>query len=55
MTSIVVVGGGIGGISTAYELEAELGGQAEITLISNNTYFQFTPSFWSKHCLKLIF
>ena len=44
MTSIVVVGGGIGGISAAYELEAELGGQAEITLISNNTYFQFTPS-----------
>ncbi len=44
MTSIVVVGGGIGGISTAYELRAELGPQAEITLISNNSYFQFTPS-----------
>ncbi len=44
MTSIVVVGGGIGGVSTAYELRAELGPQAEITLISNNSYFQFTPS-----------
>ena len=44
MTSIVVLGGGIGGISAAYELRAELGAQAEITVISNNSYFQFTPS-----------
>ncbi len=44
MTSIVVLGGGIGGISAAYELQAEFGTQAEITVISNNSYFQFTPS-----------
>lgn len=44
MTQVVVLGGGIGGVSMAYELKALLKKKAEVTLISNNSYFQFTPS-----------
>ncbi len=44
MTSVVVLGGGIGGISVAYDLHGEFGGRVNITLISNKDYFQFTPS-----------
>lgn len=44
MARITVLGAGIGGISMAYELKKALGGEHAITLISNNPYFQFTPS-----------
>lgn len=44
MAHIVVLGAGVGGISAAYELKAELGRHHKITLISNTPYFQFTPS-----------
>lgn len=45
MTHIVVLGAGIGGVSMAYELRDHIGPKnAKFTLVSNNDYFQFTPS-----------
>lgn len=44
MAHIVVLGGGIGGISAAYDLKARLGRSHQITLVSAVPYFQFTPS-----------
>ena len=41
---IVVVGGGIGGLATAYNLR-RLAKDMRITLISNRPYFGFTPAF----------
>lgn len=44
MTHAVIMGGGIGGISMAYELRHHLGREADITLVSDRETFQFTPS-----------
>lgn len=45
MTHIVVLGAGIGGVSMAYELRDHIGPEnAKFTLVSDNDYFQFTPS-----------
>ena len=44
MAKIVVVGAGIGGMSAAYELRAELGKGHEITLVGQGPEFGFTPS-----------
>jgi sulfide:quinone oxidoreductase len=44
MARIIVLGAGIGGISMAYELKEAIGRQHTVTLVSNNSYFQFTPS-----------
>ena len=44
MARIIVLGAGIGGISMVHELNAELGREHSITLINDNSYFQFTPS-----------
>lgn len=44
MAHIVVLGGGIGGVSAAYEIKNELRKGDTLTVISANTYFQFTPS-----------
>jgi sulfide:quinone oxidoreductase len=44
MARIVILGAGIGGIPMAYELREKLGREHTITLVSNNPYFQFTPS-----------
>jgi len=44
MSTIVVLGGGIGGLSAAFELKDELGEQHEIVLVSDREYFEFTPS-----------
>jgi sulfide:quinone oxidoreductase len=44
MSTIVVLGGGIGGLSTAFELKDELGGAHEIVLVSDQQDFEFTPS-----------
>ncbi|HXW72417.1 MAG TPA: FAD-dependent oxidoreductase [Methylocella sp.] len=44
MTEIVVLGAGIGGISMAYELRAQIGRKAAITLLSDSDWFQFVPS-----------
>jgi sulfide:quinone oxidoreductase len=44
MSTIVVLGGGIGGLSAAFELKDELGGAHEIVLVSDQPHFEFTPS-----------
>ena len=44
MSTIVVLGGGIGGLSAAFELKDELGGSHEIILVSDQEHFEFTPS-----------
>lgn len=44
MARIVVMGGGIGGISQVYELRKSLGKQHEIMLVGDSDRFEFTPS-----------
>jgi sulfide:quinone oxidoreductase len=44
MAHIVVLGAGIGGMPTAYELRAALGREHRITVINAVDYFQFVPS-----------
>jgi sulfide:quinone oxidoreductase len=44
MSTIVVLGGGIGGLSAAFELKDELGDQHEVVLVSDQDHFEFTPS-----------
>jgi sulfide:quinone oxidoreductase len=44
MSHIVVLSGGIGGVSCAYELKKTVRKQDRITLVSNKPFFQFTPS-----------
>ena len=44
MAQIVVLGGGIGGVSCAYELKNSVRREDKVTLVSNKPYFQFTPS-----------
>lgn len=44
MAHIVVLGGGIGGVSCAYELKQAIRSEDRITLVSNKPFFQFTPS-----------
>ena len=44
MAHIVVLGGGIGGVSCAYELKKTVRKQDRVTLVSNQPLFQFTPS-----------
>jgi len=43
-TKIVIIGAGIGGISQAFELKDALGKRAEILLVNDGRYFEFTPS-----------
>ena len=44
MSGIVVLGGGIGGLSAAFELKDVLGKRHKITLVSDQADFEFTPS-----------
>ncbi len=44
MAEIVVMGAGLGGIPTVFELKEKVKKEDNVTLISNNPYFQFTPS-----------
>ena len=44
MAEVVILGAGIGGVPMAYEMKAELRKEDNLTVISNNPYFQFTPS-----------
>lgn len=44
MANIVILGAGIGGLPMAYDLKKEIRGGDKITVVSNNSYFQFTPS-----------
>ena len=47
MAHVVVMGAGIGGMPAAYEMKdalKKLGGEHEVTVVSNVDYFHFTPS-----------
>lgn len=44
MSHIVILGGGIGGVSAAYEIKKAIRGEDRVTLVSNKPFFQFTPS-----------
>jgi sulfide:quinone oxidoreductase len=44
MKKIVVLGAGIGGVPAAFELRDLVGRKAEITVVSDQPYFQFVPS-----------
>ena len=44
MTTIIVLGAGIGGMCAAYELRAALGGGHAITVVGEASAFSFTPS-----------
>ena len=44
MAHIVVLGGGIGGVSCAYEVKQVVRREDRVTLVSNKSFFQFTPS-----------
>lgn len=44
MAHIVVLGAGLGGSIQAFEIRESIGSGHKITCISNNPYFQFTPS-----------
>lgn len=44
MANIVILGAGVGGLPMAYDMKLEMRSEDNITVISNNSYFQFTPS-----------
>lgn len=44
MATVVVVGAGLGGMSAAYELKAELGKKHEVILVNDKPDFEFNPS-----------
>jgi len=44
MVHVVVLGAGLGGTLQAYELKGTLNKDDRVTVISNKSYFQFTPS-----------
>jgi len=44
MAHIVILGAGTGGMPMAYEMKALVGKKHDVTVVSENDYFQFTPS-----------
>ena len=44
MASIVVLGAGIGGMSAAYEIRADLDSTHTVTVVGEDEKFSFTPS-----------
>ena len=44
MAHIVVLGAGIGGMTMAYEMREDARPEDKVTVISNHSFFQFTPS-----------
>lgn len=44
MAHIVILGAGIGGLNAAYDMKEQVGPKDKVTVISDNPYFQFTPS-----------
>jgi len=44
MAHIVILGGGIGGMTAAYDMKEQVGPHDKVTVISEHPYFQFTPS-----------
>ncbi len=44
MADILILGAGVGGVPMAFEMREEMRREHTLTVISNNHYFQFTPS-----------
>ncbi len=44
MARIVILGAGIGGMSMAYEMREEARAEDKVIVVSNHSFFQFTPS-----------
>ncbi|MDI6749673.1 MAG: NAD(P)/FAD-dependent oxidoreductase [Pseudomonadota bacterium] len=44
MAHIVILGGGIGGMTAAYDMKEQVGPNDKVTVVSEHPYFQFTPS-----------
>jgi len=44
MAHIVILGAGLGGMTMAYEMKEHARAQDKVTVISNHSFFQFTPS-----------
>lgn len=44
MAHIVILGAGIGGLNAAYDMKEQVGPHDKVTVVSDNPYFQFTPS-----------
>jgi sulfide:quinone oxidoreductase len=44
MAHIVIMGAGVGGMPTAYELKEKVGNNHQVTVINSVDYFQFVPS-----------
>ena len=44
MTRVCVLGGGLGGVSMAYDLRKTLPKGTEITVVAERDHFEFTPS-----------
>jgi sulfide:quinone oxidoreductase len=44
MAHIVILGAGIGGLNAAYDMKEHVGSNDKVTVVSENPYFQFTPS-----------
>jgi sulfide:quinone oxidoreductase len=44
MAHIVILGGGIGGMTAAYDIKEQVGSSDKVTVVSEHSYFQFTPS-----------
>lgn len=44
MAHLIILGAGIGGMPTAYELREKLGPVHRITVVNAIDYFQFVPS-----------
>lgn len=44
MAHIAIIGAGVGGVPSAFELKKKLGKDHRVTLIGSSPYFEFTPS-----------
>jgi sulfide:quinone oxidoreductase len=44
MAHIVIMGAGVGGMPTAYELKDKVGNKHQVTVVNSVDYFQFVPS-----------
>jgi sulfide:quinone oxidoreductase len=44
MSTIVILGAGLGGVPTAYEVRRKVGAEHRVVLVGANGYFEFTPS-----------
>ncbi|MDO8932948.1 MAG: FAD/NAD(P)-binding oxidoreductase [Rhodocyclaceae bacterium] len=44
MTHVVVLGAGVGGLTAAYDMKEQLRPGDKLTVVTENPYFQFTPS-----------